>query len=75
MSNWKDISTAPKDGTAVLIYARWDWDAMCEPEDEYVALVAVYIGESFWTVTCNPYSDRAYKPTHWQELPPPPEIK
>ncbi len=28
MTGWKDIATAPKDGTELLVWAKWDWAAM-----------------------------------------------
>lgn len=64
---WRDISTAPKDGTAILLavlgssgkYAQqvgsWQVDRLNDEPDGW---------EWPWTVG---------RPTHWMPLPPPPE--
>jgi len=56
MSEWKDISTVPKDGTSVLLYGG-DW--------VYEAYWLDVIG---W-YTAQPDGDN---PTHWQPVPEPP---
>jgi len=59
---WRDISTAPRDGTEVLAFAR---DPVLAGRKYYgVAQWSVESGDWFW-----PY---AIRPTHWTELPPPP---
>jgi hypothetical protein len=72
------IETAPKDGTEVLIWARWDWDGMngedCSQEYSWaVASWEDYNRGGRWvSVSANPYSDVAVNPTDWEPLPPAP---
>jgi hypothetical protein len=66
MTEWKDIASAKKDGSEMLLSAGGDryyigvgqW-AECDPD--FSNSVAGW----FW-----PY---AIRPTHWMPLPPPPE--
>lgn len=73
------IETAPADGTKILVWARWDWDAMdgdnCDEDYAFqVASWGDYSNEGgFWSESFNPYSDKAVNPTHWMPLPEPPE--
>ena len=75
MTDWQPIETAPRDGTPILVWARWDWAAMGDPSDEPAWRVAVWGGaswhecEAFCSVTDNPYWDLAVEPTHWAPLP------
>lgn len=71
---WRDIATAPKDGTPVLGYAE-DWI-----HDDYnpSGIRECFCdGDGFWqSPEWNNYQD-VYEtgdgsPTHWQPLPPPP---
>jgi hypothetical protein len=71
---WRDIASAPKDGTAVLI-------AQIVPADarRWSVLEGHYVsrrdGPDTW-YGANDYGDeefsQPYEPTHWQPLPPPP---
>ncbi len=69
------IDTAPKDGTEILVFARWDWDEMYGEEcgEEYAWRVAAWNDRfgtpGFWSVSNNPYSDRAVAPRVWHHLP------
>lgn len=75
MSEWQDIETAPKDGTAVLVYATRDgWTdgarIVCARFGGLGPRWSIYgcgpIGRSEqWLDVCNP--------THWMPLPPPPQ--
>jgi hypothetical protein len=62
MSEWKPISTAPRDGTSILI-----WDA------ESLEMFIAYWNESadpepaFWVARCDMQS--IFEPTHWMPLP------
>lgn len=58
-SAWRDIETAPKDGTRVLVF-------------DGVVVIARFWGGAF-RVGDLPGSD-CY-PTHWMPLPPPPEAE
>ena len=64
-AGWQDISTAPKDGTAVDIwykgvrYADCHWSSL------------PYAGDISWGWTCQQLG-RIAKPTHWMPLPTPP---
>lgn len=60
MSDWQDISTAPKDGTFILVWAM-----------PYVEM-AHWRGR--WRIG-NDVTGTKLFPTHWMPLPPAPEIK
>jgi hypothetical protein len=65
MSEWMDIETAPRDGTAVLLFG-------CRQ-----ICVARYVEHDieWWHVDDNkfgPWPLRGPAPTHWMPLPPPP---
>lgn len=57
MSAWKEIGSAPRDGTECLVYDQG-------------AFVAAYYESSGWTATLP--GDHFLRPTHWMPLPPPP---
>jgi hypothetical protein len=62
MGEWRDISTAPKDGSRVLLWAdKWTGPA-------------AGIWANSWTVGYDlpPF---LYEPSHWQPLPPPPKAE
>ena len=69
MTQWKDIDTAPTDGTAILLwpysYANiWRGRANAE------VILGFYNEESdSWF---NPEERTAFEPTHWMPLPEPP---
>lgn len=59
---WRDISTAPKDGTDVLIFqAGYEGVYLCWYDDSD----GVWFDER----------DNSYAPTHWLPLPSPPKEK
>lgn len=58
MSEWQLISTAPRDGTEVLV---WDGEE----------ILAAHWIEMDWE-WCPLYADFPLNPTHWQHLPDPP---
>jgi hypothetical protein len=59
---WRDIATAPKDGTQV-----WAWD------DERGSNPALWLTDGdVWVIT---YDDAEIKPTHWMPLPSPPVVR
>ena len=90
MTDWQDISTAPKDGTEVLVF-RMDCGCTAiahvafyrseEAWDEYFLpnweSKEEYVG--WWSYIRNGISqeklDGVYTPTHWMPLPPAPPKK
>jgi len=84
MTQCQPIETAPiecfgsseEENPEILVYSRWDWGGMDREECslEYSWRVAEYEDGHFWSVTSNPYRDKAFNPTHWMPLPPPPAI-
>lgn len=59
---WRPIETAPKDGTAILV-----WRAH-EPGRELRRMgIDMWVGGCWWN------SRRDMQPTHWQPLPAPPK--
>lgn len=65
MTDWQDISTAPKDGTLVLLAYSTGPDPF-----NWGMATARYRWSGWHTVNGNP---RSFEPTHWQPLPEPPE--
>lgn len=72
---WKPISTAPKDGTWILIYqpaSMW--------QSKRAARQAV-IRVAYWHQPANLSHDgfwlggHTYRPTHWMPLPAPPGVR
>ena len=65
MIEWQPISTAPKDGTWVLLYHKgaklheWYWDGGIWTDDDMRNGLE--------------WSDGEYGPTHWMPRPEPPE--
>jgi hypothetical protein len=74
---WQDISTAPKDGTAILTVVAQFKD--CVPA---VSSWVTYKGESRWSIDPEEFCEDGhfdehwaatrYDPTHWMPLPAPP---
>ena len=63
-SQWQDISTAPRDGTEILVYSQWDWNEMDDPSEDYYIEKASYMWRGFYA-----YESIAVNPTHWMPLP------
>ena len=63
MSNWQDISTAPKDGTLILI-----WDGM-EIHTAYWGPRASSNKQNLWVSNGCIDDWMAFAPTHWMPLP------
>jgi hypothetical protein len=65
MSEWQDISTAPKDGTRILLFAN--------------GRVSVGGFDPHWSGNCwvfiDPRIATGTGPTHWMPLPAPPSAK
>lgn len=68
MADWKPIDTAPRDGTAILVFVPSKFDAGS-------VLPAAWADddEEWQTVGCV-YPDESYDvhPTHWMPIPAPP---
>jgi hypothetical protein len=66
---WRDIESAPKDGTQILGYGRW---SHLDP-DKYLPCEAII----YWSDLAQIWASTAtgFRPTHWQPLPAPPEVK
>lgn len=72
-SGWRDITTAPKDGTTILAYFPLDGLT-----GNWCRIVPVqFHGSNGWIFASRAASgfSRDYQPTHWQPLPTPPEAK
>ena len=67
MSEWQDISTAPKDGTWVLVWGAFD------REMPQVHFAAFNKGTGYWLDTYglqeDPWVGNAIGATHWMPLP------
>ena len=67
MSEWQDITTAPMDGTPVLLSEPYK-------DDHYVysGHYSRFMRSGYWKcITCEGKPDMF--PTHWQPLPEPPK--
>ena len=58
---WQPIETAPRDGTEVLISGLY-------PNGKAYVEISFWLGQHWLSRRLDP-------PTHWQNLPPPPESK
>mgnify|MGYP001043157719 CR=1 FL=1 len=72
MADWQPIETAPKDGSSIILFTRWEGDVICPgPFDE------IQIG--YWDVGNNTGDiwhrepgwslDKIGTATHWMPLP------
>ena len=71
---WRDIATAPRDGTPIMVYcpragvvapAKWDDNRFAKKPRPYWT----HWGERIWGTLWI----RDDQPTHWRPLPPPPQ--
>jgi hypothetical protein len=72
MSEWRDIGSAPKDGTVILFA---NYDAMCLLTGAPHVWTGRYIdvdGESRMFECSYAATNENGEPTHWQPLPEPP---
>lgn len=81
-TGWRDMESAPKDGTPILAHCRpcffdsgkpmgFTYQAVVWWRGEYMK---TKYGETLWPWRLN-HGDSAVEPTHWQPLPAPPEGK
>lgn len=68
-TGWRPISTAPKDGTQILAFAR------AEPVFEFMAVAQWAEANEALGSVAGWFWPYAIRPTHWQPLPPPPTPK
>lgn len=73
------ITTAPKTGEPICVYARWDWEQITN-DGEYSWRVCKWENSltfdydfnevgGFSSITSNPYKDYAADPRYWSPLP------
>jgi hypothetical protein len=67
MSEWQPIETAPKDGTAVLLFDRTNKDS---PDGSGIDFGFYYNDAVRWLWACDGCEA---KPSHWMPLPEPPK--
>lgn len=83
MNTWKDISTAPKDGTPILVgcwLAGCDWNPTTNKFEsaaapEWHTTVLVWKLNDWFLAECDAYADWGMPSTgmtHWTEIPTPP---
>ena len=77
MSEWQPISTAPKDGTPVLVFSPYE--DRNEPTNVVVAKYEIYGPDNEWWVYCEAVladisGQIDPEPTHWMPLPSPPKV-
>ncbi len=68
MTEWQDIETAPKDGTAVLVYGA-------KLGSQFVACFHERDGERLWVITSDEEKMHGFveeAASHWMPLPTPP---
>lgn len=67
---WQDISTAPKDGTEVIL-SKWS-GSYATPETSFCWAINGYFKDGYW-YSKDPIIGKLAEPTHWMPLPQPPK--
>lgn len=82
MSQWQDISTAPKDGTFVVLYGVWAGEihginahSPCADIGFWSGGKSDFAGGDWWSLTTGDAYACWMLPTHWMPLPPAPEAQ
>jgi len=77
-TGWRDIATAPKDGTEVLLWAVTFAGEISGPVESRGPIIGSFsdglsdfAGNDWWDVPSATYASWC-KPTHWMPLPPAP---
>lgn len=76
MNTWQDMSTAPKDGTAILIGSWTDWGRFSQTDWHWDSCVVKWIVDDWQLTQSGSYAEDNYPdiiPTHWCEIPQPPK--
>jgi hypothetical protein len=73
---WRDIKSAPKDGTTIIIWSRWQSEpvtAACGSRGKWIAR---WDGSTVISSQGDTWTDYAKPdpPTHWRPLPAPPAL-
>ena len=68
--DWQPISTAPKDGTNVVVYARRDSKGVIRRTRRACYINVAHYEKGYGWLTSP--GDYTVIPTHWLPLPPPP---
>ena len=83
-NEWQDISTAPEDGTVVVYFcAGLGWDEGLGPTRDYIERCELgwFADGRWWEAGTGHDMFESWRvesggaPTHWMELPKPPESK
>lgn len=79
MSQWRDISTAPKDRTVVLLYGIWASE-ISRPVPKPTTDIGFWNdgasdhpGNDWWELLTGAGYACWMRPSHWMPLPPPPQ--
>lgn len=72
MSKWRPIETAPKDGTSILIFGKWDGEISDWRKVWPQSGVAAWQDNEWSAVLTDIYGVWCALPTHWMPLPKPP---
>ncbi len=65
---WQKIETAPKDGSALMLFGVTYWMFENEKSNIPHTSIGCWNGFNWMTETDNPYQDYI-EPTHWMEIP------
>lgn len=71
MSEWMDISTAPKDGTEIDLWCR----NISHGSDATLRVPGMWWDSEIdrWVDWRDDMLEQKWRPTHWMPLPPPPD--
>lgn len=71
---WQPIETAPRDGSAVLLYQKKPHAEVARYESDTNEIEVGFYSEEGWRVFGfhGDESERDFAPTHWMPLPQPP---
>lgn len=79
MTEWQPIETAPKDGTALLLYGMWAGEISGIAKEPQIDIGlwaggrSDYSGSDWWQLSTGDAYGCWIRPTHWMPLPLTPE--